>query len=122
MNVRTLVLSLLLSGSLFGCATATKDIRVETESAPGVNLSGYTTYAWAGSAEVVNDPHGNWEPPGFDADAELRFLINRELRGKGMQEVTSRHQYGSFRNQHSIRKRNVHTHECPKRRPGCCHD
>jgi hypothetical protein len=90
MNVRTLVLSLLLSGSLFGCATATKDIRVETESAPGVNLSGYTTYAWAGSAEVVNDPHGNWEPPGFDADAELRFLINRELRGKGMQEVTTR--------------------------------
>jgi len=37
---------------------------------------------------VVNDPNGNWEPPGFDADAELRFLINQELRDKGLKEVS----------------------------------
>ena len=90
MKIHTLLLTILMAGSLFGCATATKDIRVEAESAPAINLADYKTYAWLLSAEVVNDPHGNWEPPGFDADAELRFLINRELRSKGMQEVTSR--------------------------------
>ena len=90
MKLHNLVLSLLLSASLLGCATVTKDIRVDAETDPTVNLAGYKTYAWLVSAEIVNDDHGNWEPPGFDADAELRFLINRELRGKGMHEVTTR--------------------------------
>ena len=90
MKLQTFFLSLLLAGTLFGCATVTKDIKVETESDPGVNLAAYKTYAWLTSAQVVNDPHGNWEPPGFDADAELRFLINQELRSKGMQEVATR--------------------------------
>ena len=88
MKLYTLVLSLLLSVSLLGCATVTQDIRVETETAPAIDLATYKTYGWLLSAKVVNDPHGNWEPPGFDADSELRFLINQELRGKGLQEVT----------------------------------
>lgn len=90
MKLHTLLLSLLLSASILGCATVTKDIKVDAESDPTVNLAGYQTYAWLVSAEIVNDAHGNWEPPGFDADAELRFLINRELRNKGLQEVTTR--------------------------------
>ena len=88
MKIRILILVLFVTTTLFGCATATKDIRVETENAPGVDLATYKTYGWLLSAEVVNDPNGNWEPPGFDADAELRFLINKELRGKGLKEVT----------------------------------
>ena len=90
MKFHALVLSLLMAVSLFGCATATQDIRVDTDSDPKINLAGYKTYAWLVTAEIINDPHGNWEPPGFDADAELRFLINRELRNQGMQEVTTR--------------------------------
>jgi len=86
----TLILLLLVTGILSGCASLTKDIRVETETAPGVDLSAYQTYGWLLSAEVVNDPQGNWEPPGFDADAELRILINRELRTRGLREVTAR--------------------------------
>lgn len=90
MKPYNIFLAFLIMAFLSGCATLTRDIRVETEAAPGIDLAGYQTYAWLVSAEIVNDAHGNWEPPGFDADAELRFLINRELRNKGLQEVTTR--------------------------------
>jgi hypothetical protein len=42
---------------------------------------------WATS--IVNDPYGQWESPQFDADAEIMFLINRELRKRGMSENTA---------------------------------
>ena len=38
------------------------------------------------TAQIVNDPLGKWEPPGFDADAEIKFLIDRELRKRGMSQ------------------------------------
>ena len=88
MNIRILLMFLLVTGFLSGCATVTRDIRIETETAPGIDLAGYESYGWLLSAKVVNDPYGNWEPPGFDADARLRLLINRELRDKGLVEVT----------------------------------
>jgi len=81
---------LLLSVTLFfsGCATLTKDIDVNTETAPGVNLADYKTFTWVVSAQIVNDPHGNWEPPNFDADAEIKFLLLKELRARGLEETT----------------------------------
>lgn len=82
---------LLVAAFLFavGCAsTLTSDIKVETETAPKANLKGYKTYAWLGSAEIVSDPKGQWEPPAFDADAEIRHLINAAMRKKGISEVT----------------------------------
>jgi hypothetical protein len=70
-----------------GCATnVTKDIVVNTEVDPKANFKGYTTYAWLSSAAIVYDPEGKWEPPGFDADAEIKFLIDRELTKRGMTE------------------------------------
>jgi len=70
-----------------GCASSvTKDIRVDAEADPKINFTGYTTYTWLGSAAIVYDPDGKWEPPQFDADAEIRFLIDRELRARGMIE------------------------------------
>lgn len=79
------VLAIWLTG---GCATTTvtRDIEVNTESNPLVNLATRKTYAWIGSAEVINDPYGNWEPPNLDADRELRILLHRELSSKGLQE------------------------------------
>jgi hypothetical protein len=72
---------------LSGCASSvTRDIRVETDSDPKANLSGYTSYAWLGAAAIVFDDKGQWEPPQFDADAEIKFLIDRELREHGMTE------------------------------------
>jgi hypothetical protein len=80
---------LLLAGIMFlsGCASApVKDIRVEAEADPKTNFGGYKTYAWLGAAAILNDPdpHGQWEPPEFDADAEIKYLIDRELRKRGM--------------------------------------
>ena len=73
---------------LAGCATTlTRDIEIETQSAPGFSLSDYKSYGWVAAAQIVNDPQGQWEPPQFDADAEIRFLINSQLRGKGLSEA-----------------------------------
>ena len=70
------------------CATsATKDITIKAEAAPKTDLAGYKTYAWLGSAQLIYDPAGRWEPPNVDMDAEIKFLINRELRKRGMTEV-----------------------------------
>ena len=76
-------LVLLLSGCV---SNMTRDIMVETDSDPKANLGGYTSYAWLGAAAIVFDDKGQWEPPQFDADAEIKFLIDRELRHHGMTE------------------------------------
>jgi len=79
-----IIIALILSG----CTSAlTKDIEVKAESDPTVNLGKYKTYAWLGSAQILHDPDGQWEPPEFDADAELKFLIDGQLRNRGMTEV-----------------------------------
>ena len=73
---------------LTACAsTLTQDIEVDAEADPKANLAGYKTYAWLGSAAILYDPQGKWEPPAFDADAEIKFLIDRELRNRGIKEV-----------------------------------
>lgn len=70
-----------------GCSSVpTKDIVVDAEADPKANFSGYTSYTWLGSAAILNDPAGQWEPPTFDADAEIKFLIDRELRKRGKSE------------------------------------
>jgi len=70
-----------------GCASSvTKDIMVEAEIDPKTNFTGYASYTWLGSAAIVFDDKGQWEPPQFDADAEIQFLIDRELRKRGMSE------------------------------------
>jgi hypothetical protein len=70
-----------------GCSSvSTKDIQFDAEADPKANFSGYKTYAWLGSAAILNDAYGQWEPPAFDADAEVKHLINRELRKRGMSE------------------------------------
>lgn len=72
---------------LSGCASVpTKDIKVDAQANPKANFSGYMTYAWLGSAAIVNDSYGQWEPPAFDADAEIKYLMDRELRKRGMLE------------------------------------
>ena len=75
---------------LSACATtATQDIKVEAQADPKVSFSGYKNYAWLASAEILYDPEGQWEPKNIDIDSEVRFIVNRELRKRGMVEVTS---------------------------------
>ena len=72
---------------LSGCSSIpTKDIEIDAVADPKANFSGYKDYAWLGSAAIISDPYGQWEPPEFDADAEIKFLIDRELRKRGMSE------------------------------------
>ena len=68
------------------CSSITNDIRVKVGVNSKADFSGYETYAWLGTGEIVHDPIGKWEPPDFDADAEIKFLIDRELRKRGMVE------------------------------------
>ncbi len=81
------LLTALLFLFMTGCSTLTQDIKVDAEADPKANLAGYKTYAWLGSAAILYDPRGKWEPPQFDADAEIKFLIDRELRKRGIKEV-----------------------------------
>ena len=84
---RSHVLSLVGVMLLAGCASVpTKDIAVDVEIDPKANFSGYKSYAWLGAAAIINDPYGQWEPPTFDADAEIKYLIDRELRKRGMSQ------------------------------------
>ena len=87
MNKRSLAGLIILALLVSGCATAiTKDIQVDAEADPKANFKGYKSYTWLGSAAVLYDSAGKWEPPQFDADAEIKFLIDRELRKRGMVE------------------------------------
>jgi len=71
------------------CATLTQDITTETHASPDVDFSIYNTYAWAGSAQIVFDPIGQWEQPTLDTDEEVKYNINQQLRDKGLFEAQS---------------------------------
>jgi len=82
-------LTLLFLAILISACTSplTKDIEVESASDPKVNLKAYKTYAWIGSAAMLNDPEGKWQPAEFDVSSDIKFLIDRELRNKNLSEV-----------------------------------
>jgi len=70
-----------------GCASLpTKDIQVKGHADPKANMSGYQTYTWSASTAIINDTYGQWEPQPFDADTEIKVLIDRELRKRGLSE------------------------------------
>lgn len=74
---------------LSACTTIpTKDITINTDSDQQATFSKYKSYQWLAGAGIMSDPKGKWEPPGFDADAEITFLIDRELRKRGMIETS----------------------------------
>ena len=73
--------------ALSSCATLTSDIEVEGQTDPDINLNNYRSYAWAGSAQIIFDPIGQWEQPTLDTDEEVRFVVNRELRNRGLNQV-----------------------------------
>lgn len=84
MNKYYLTLLSVLVLLLTACASVTKDIQVDAKTDPKTNLSGYETYAWLGAAEFLNDPENEWHPPEIQVAEEIKFLIDRELRNKGI--------------------------------------
>ncbi|WP_169303158.1 DUF4136 domain-containing protein [Thalassotalea mangrovi] len=83
-NLKFLFIAALLS--LSACSSVNDDIEVISEADPKVDFIGYETFAWMGSAVIAFDEQGQWEPPGFDADKEVKFYIDRELRAREMSE------------------------------------
>lgn len=80
---------LLFSVVILGaCSSNYKDIEVDAQADPKISFDGYQSYAWLASSEIVYDPDGQWEPKGLDVDAEVRFVINENLRKRDMIEVT----------------------------------
>ncbi len=73
-----------LAFALAGCAGVGPDIRTNAIVDSKTNLKGYKTYAWLGSLAHLEDPRGDWQPTGYDADSEIRFLIDQELRKRGL--------------------------------------
>ncbi|MEM9798832.1 MAG: DUF4136 domain-containing protein [Planctomycetota bacterium] len=63
------------------------DIVTESEAAPGMSLTGKTTYAWGGALAAVRDPEMKWTVPDLDVGAEIVYLANQELRSRGFSEV-----------------------------------
>ncbi len=80
----TAVLALVL---MAGCASSMKDIKVDAESDPKVNLKGYKSYMWAASAQLIKDSQGQWVAPDMDINYEVKFLVDKQLRSKGFTEV-----------------------------------
>jgi len=88
---KSILILIAFSSFLFaGCATTpTDDIKIQSEVDPKVNFASFETYTWITTAEILNDPEGRWKQPGFDVDAEIRSLINRELGKRGLSESKS---------------------------------
>lgn len=69
--------------SAVGCSVSATDVDIKAAQDPNVNMSALKSYAWLGAVGVLNDPSGRWAPPDLDMGAELKFLIDRELRDRG---------------------------------------
>ena len=88
MNKITRAASFIFILLLGACAsTPTSDIKVEAEEDPRAVFSGFKTYAWLASAQILHDPEGQWEPRNVDIDAEVQAIINRELKKRGITKV-----------------------------------
>ena len=62
------------------CNPEFKDIKVSAENEEGLDMSKYETYAWLGSAQIIHDELGQWDPPGeMDADLEIRSMITKQM-------------------------------------------
>ncbi len=90
-SVKNLSVLILVLSAFFvsSCATLTGDINVETYAEPEIKLSTYATYSWAGSAQIIFDPVGQWEQPTLDTDEEVMSAIDRELRKHGLTQTES---------------------------------
>ena len=87
-NVFKLIIFSFICGPLFSCATTPfDDIETVTYYDPDHDFTQYRTYAWAGTAQVLFDPIGQWEKPTLDTDEELRFAINEQLHARNMVQV-----------------------------------
>lgn len=72
-----------------GCATSTlyDGIQISAVADPKVDLKSVRTYEWAIGASIMRDTTASWQAPNFDVNDEFGFLIEKELRDKGLRPV-----------------------------------
>ncbi len=80
-NVAVLAVTLIL---MSGCASITSDIKVDAKTAATADLNGYKTYAWLGKGALLRDPDRQWQPPTMNIAGDVKYLIDRELRKRGI--------------------------------------
>lgn len=81
-----------LSGLLLvsACAKApTSDIKTQAAADDTVKFSGFKTYSWFAGVGLVKDDTGKWDNGSVDIAAELKFLIDKTLRERGMTEASA---------------------------------
>lgn len=86
-----LVIVLLL---MTGCASVTKDIIIDTETSPLAEFDSYKTYAWMGKMAVLRDPDKKWQPPNMNISGDIKYLVDRELRRKGVYNALTKPDLG----------------------------
>jgi Domain of unknown function (DUF4136) len=70
---------------LGGCATSvTEDIQIEATADTTTQFGHYKSYTWLGDIAALNDPEGIWQPPKINVAENIKFLIDRELRKRGI--------------------------------------
>jgi len=86
----TLAVVIMFGFLVAGCASFPKDdIEVATDADPSANFNDYETYAWIGSAQVLDDPEGKWKSPGFDIDSLVIALVDKNLTEHGLSKSAS---------------------------------
>lgn len=75
------ILALLLNGC---AASLTQDIEIDATADTTTKFSAYKSYTWLGDIAALNDPEGSWQPPKTNVAEDIKFLIDRELRKRGL--------------------------------------
>lgn len=75
------ILALLLNGC---AASLTQDIEIDATADTTTQFSAYKSYTWLGDIAALNDPEGTWQPPKMNVAEDIKFLIDRELRKRGI--------------------------------------
>jgi len=68
---------------LAACASATKDITVESELGSTPDFSRYQTYDWGDASTVLNDPDGRWSAPSFSALELIVAQVDTAFQERG---------------------------------------
>lgn len=74
---------------LSGCAkSVTEDIQIDATADTTTSFGHYKSYTWLGDIAALNDPEGTWQPPKMNVAEDIKFLIDRELRKRGIFNYT----------------------------------
>lgn len=86
---RIFVFAALLLATACAPKAQTSDIKTQTAADETVKFAGYKTYTWFAGVGMVRDDTGKWDDGDLDITAELKFLIDKSLRERGLNESTS---------------------------------